>query len=204
MEELIGKLIKIPTGTKIGVIVGAAVLISAANFFVLPGISDIYDQTDGLRRKHATLEAEFTKKQQVANNLNQYKAQLEVVEQKLKEALTEMPEEVRIDSLLTQFSELAKKAGLSLRTLEPMAEAPSGDFYRIPIKMSVSGNYHEIAVFLDSVSKLKRIVNVSEIDFKQPVAIADKVVLTASYQATTFRFAGEDKKASGKKAKGSK
>jgi type IV pilus assembly protein PilO len=33
------------------------------------------------------------------------------------------------------------------------------DFYAaIPLGMSVTGNYHEIAVFFDSISKLKRIV----------------------------------------------
>ncbi|MDF1564912.1 MAG: type 4a pilus biogenesis protein PilO [Deltaproteobacteria bacterium] len=192
MEELISKLVKIPLGTKLGALAGVVVLVTAANYFLFPGIAEIEEKTVRLERTRAEREAEFTKKQQVANNLDQYKRQLEVVEQRLKEALTEMPEDIRIDDLLTQLSELAKKAGLSMRTLKPMAEARDGEFYfKIPIKMSVEGGYHEIAVFLDSVSKLKRIVNVNNIEFGSPKVLADKVVLSARYMATTFRFAGD-------------
>ncbi len=199
MEELITKLVKIPLGTKVGALAGLALVVTVGNYFVWPGISEIEEQTVRLDRTRLQKEAEFTKKQQVANNLDQYKRQLEVVEQRLKEALTEMPEEIRIDNLLTQLSELAKKAGLSMRSLKPSSESKDGAFYfKIPIKMSVSGGFHEIAVFLDSVSKLKRIVNVNNIKFAAPTIRADKVVLKADYQATTFRFAGDvSKKAKG-------
>jgi len=195
MEELIAKLVKIPTGTKVGAVAGLAVLVTLGNYFVMPGISDIQDKTARLEKMRLEKEADLTKKQQVANNLDQYKRQLEVVEQRLKEALTEMPEAIKIDDLLTQLSELAKKAGLSMRSLQPMSESKGGQFYyKIPIKMSVEGGYHEIAVFLDSVSKLKRIVNVNNIDFGAPKVRADKVMLDAKYLATTFRFTGESKK----------
>lgn len=192
MEEIISKLVKIPMGTKIGALAGLALVVTLGNYFLWPGISEIQDKTVKLERTRVAKEAEFTKKQQVANNLDQYKRQLEVVEQRLKEALTEMPEEIRIDDLLTQLSELAKKAGLSMRSLKPASESQGGQFYyKIPIKMSVSGGFHEIAVFLDSVSKLKRIVNVNNIKFGTPQILADKVILKAGYMATTFRFAGE-------------
>lgn len=200
MEELINRFTKIPVATKLAVLGGVFVVLTAGNYFLWPGISDIQQQTENLRRQLKSKEDEYTKKQEVANNLDQYKRELEVVEQQLKEALTEMPEEIKIDDLLTQLAELAKKAGLSLRTLNPLTESKGGPFYyKIPIKMEVTGGYHEIAVFLDSVSKLKRIVNVNNIQFQQPKLKADKVVLTASYLATTFRFAGEKQ---GKKKEG--
>lgn len=203
MEELISKLVKIPLGTKVGALVGLALVVTVGNYFLWPGISEIQDKTAKLERTRLEKEAEFTKKQQVANNLNQYKRQLEVVEQRLKEALTEMPEQIKIDDLLTQLSELAKKAGLSMRTLQPLSETKDGQFYyKIPIKMSVEGGFHEIAVFLDSVSKLKRIVNVNNIQFSAPKVLADKVVLSAAYLATTFRFSGDSPKTATKKKGG--
>ena len=57
--------------------------------------------------------------------------------------------------------------------------------------MSVTGNYHEIGVFLDALSKLARIVNVTNIKMTQPKMSGDKLVVSASYVATTFRFLPE-------------
>jgi type IV pilus assembly protein PilO len=54
--------------------------------------------------------------------------------------------------------------------------------------MAVTGNYHEIGVFLDSVSKLARIVNVTNIKMGGVKTVNEKLVVNASYVATTFRF----------------
>jgi type IV pilus assembly protein PilO len=57
--------------------------------------------------------------------------------------------------------------------------------------MAVTGNYHEIGVFLDALSKLPRIVNVTNIKMGTPKMSGDKLVVGASYVATTFRFVPE-------------
>ena len=57
--------------------------------------------------------------------------------------------------------------------------------------MSVTGNYHEIGVFLDSLSKLARIVNVTNIKMGQARVANEKLLINATYIATTFRFVPE-------------
>lgn len=204
MEDILNNLIKLPFVTKVAALAGAIVAMTAVNYFVWPGISGIYEKTTRTERKLATLQEDLDKKQAIANHLNQYRKELEVVEQRLREALTEMPEEVKIDQFLSQLSELAKKAGLTLQSIQPQSESKeAGFYYKIPIKMKVEGGFHEIAVFLDSVSKLKRIINVNNISLGSPKMKADKIVLTANYLATTFRFAGDQAtgKGKGKKSK---
>jgi type IV pilus assembly protein PilO len=64
-----------------------------------------------------------------------------------------------------------------------------GDFFaRIPIRMSVSGNYHEIAMFLQEVANMRRIVNVNNIQLNSARTRNEKVILSSSFMATTFRF----------------
>ncbi len=41
------------------------------------------------------------------------------------------------------------------------AESAEGFYARIPINMAVQGNYHEIAMFMQEVANLRRIVNVT-------------------------------------------
>jgi type IV pilus assembly protein PilO len=130
----------------------------------------------------------------IADNLNQYRRDKEVLERRLAEALTELPPKADLDELLRQLHDVGKKSGLEIVALEPGQEKPETFFASIPIKMKVAGNYHEIAVFFESVSKLRRIVNISGITFSNPTRKAEKVVLSASYMATTFRFLDEKDK----------
>jgi len=66
------------------------------------------------------------------------------------------------------------------------------DFYaEVPVEMQMRGTYHDVALFLDSVKRLDRIVNVSNITLAKPRVAGDVVALDASCIATTFRFLDE-------------
>lgn len=186
MNKLIERLNKIPLPTKIAAIVLGVALLTAANYFLV--VSDVETQIDRNRATVARLNKDLVDKKVIADNLNQYRRDKEVLERRLAEALTELPLTADIDELLRQLNDIGRKSGLDIITLEPGAETSSGFYASIPIKMQVAGNYHEIAVFFESVSKLRRIVNVSNLSFSAPQRRNEKVVLGATYLATTFRF----------------
>lgn len=192
MNNLLEKLVKVPLATKAVVVLLLLAGMTAGNYFLL-----VVDLTAAIEAHHAkkrSLDEELVKKRVIADNLNQYRRDKEVLERRLAEALTELPPKADIDELLRQLNDVGKKSGLEIVALEPGQEKPETFYASIPIKMQVAGNYHEIAVFFESVSKLRRIVNISGITFGNPTRRAEKVVLNASYMATTFRFM-DDKKA---------
>ena len=186
MNNLLDRLVKLPLVTKVIATFVLVALLVAGNWFFL--ISDLNDRIDGARTKIRTLEEELVKKRVIADNLNQYRRDREILERRLAEALTRLPVDANIDELLRALNDVGKKSGLEIVSLEPGTETPQTFYASIPIRMQVSGNYHEIAVFFESVSKLRRIVNVSGITFESPTRKNEKVVLRASYLATTFRF----------------
>jgi type IV pilus assembly protein PilO len=61
--------------------------------------------------------------------------------------------------------------------------------------MTVTGNFHEIATFFDSLGRLRRIVNISDILMDQPKDVGGKVVVNAKFLATTFMFVEQKKTA---------
>jgi type IV pilus assembly protein PilO len=61
--------------------------------------------------------------------------------------------------------------------------------------MTVTGNYHEIATFFDSLGRLRRIVNVSDISLTAPKDMAGKMVVDAKFMVTTYMFVGQPKNA---------
>ncbi|MFQ5781101.1 MAG: type 4a pilus biogenesis protein PilO, partial [Nitrospiria bacterium] len=62
----------------------------------------------------------------------------------------------------------------------------SGLYVEIPVNIEVAGGYHSLAVFFDKISKLSRIVNVSNIRMTSPKAERDNIVIQTSFSATAF------------------
>jgi type IV pilus assembly protein PilO len=198
MEQLIERIAKAPLGLKVGVVAGALVLVTALSYFVFslpygPSISEVEVRIKRAEAEQVRLERDFTEKQAIANDLNRFRKEKELLEQRLGEALAELPEEKNIDELLGLFQDRAQKAGLEISTITPDAEKSEGFYARIPIPMTVTGNYHEIATFFDSLGRLRRIVNVSDISLAAPKDLAGKMVVDAKFMVTTYMFLNQAK-----------
>jgi type IV pilus assembly protein PilO len=188
-QDVLNAVNKLPLGQKVGVVAGFVILLSATNwyFFIDPMQTQIRQRQGTLRQ----LEDELIQKQSIANNLAQFRHEKEILERRLAQALTELPNEANIDDLIRSLSEIGGKSGLIINSIDPQAEQRQSFYASIPIVMAVTGNYHEIGVFLDSLSKLARIVNVTNIKMGGAKMIAEKLVVSATYIATTFRFLPE-------------
>ena len=197
MEQLIDRLAKAPTSAKIGGIAAVVILLTGGNFFFF--ISDLEDSIVNLEAQQEQLNRQLAEKQEIAQNLNERRREMDLLEQKLAEALTELPEKKDLDELLAQLNDIAKKSGLEISKVEPGAETPAQFIYRIPIKIQVNGNYHEVAMFLQEISNMRRIVNVSNIKLGNGNVKNEKVVLNADFLATAFRFLDPNQKAGDKK-----
>ncbi|HET6437352.1 MAG TPA: type 4a pilus biogenesis protein PilO [Anaeromyxobacter sp.] len=193
MEQLIERIAKAPFGLKLGVVVAALAVITLANLFLVGvppprSINDIEARkTRGLAELNK-LNAEYIEKQSIANDLNRFRRERELLEQRLNEALSELPEQKNIDELLQAFQDRAQKSGLEIASIEPKEQVISGFYAKIPIIMQVDGNYHEIATFFDALGRLRRIVNVSDIVFDKPRTTNGKLLISSKFTATTFMF----------------
>ena len=188
-QDALASLNKLPLAQKIGVLVFIVGGITAANYFLL--VQPEYEQVQRQEGVLRTLEDELTQKQAIANNLAQFKHEKDILERRLQQALTELPNEANIDELIRSLAEIGQKAGLIINDITPQPEQKQSFYASIPIVMAVTGTYHEIGVFLDALSKLARIVNVTNIKMGTPKMQGDKLVVAASYVATTFRFVPE-------------
>ena len=186
MEQLLERINKAPNPLKFGVMFGVVAAITAANYFTLidPAEAEIVSS----RGQQVALEKTLAEKQEIAQNLNERRKEMDELERKLLAALSELPEKKDVDELLAQLNDVGKKSGLEISSVTPGPEVPAAFFARIPIKMNVSGNYHEVALFLQEIAGLRRIVNVNNIHLGGGQVCNEKVVLNTEFLATTFRF----------------
>ena len=111
-----------------------------------------------------------------------------------------LPKEKEIPSLLTNISALGRGSGLDFLTFKPLADVPKDFYSEIPVDIKVRGPYHNMGIFLDKVSKLDRIVTVSNINMGGPKEVSGEMLLNSSCRLVTYRFTNkkvskpEDKK----------
>lgn len=201
MEQYLEQFNKQPMVVKAGAIAAMIALVTGLTWYLV--IDDLDTKIQRQQSQLVVLRKDLAEKTAAANNLNELIREMEQLETKLAEALTELPEGKDIDELLAQLHENARKVGLTIEKVEPLNEAPdpTATFVSaLPVKMSVSGNYHEVALFLQEVSNLRRIVNVSNLKLSKPEIRNDKVVVGTEFVATAYRFVPESQAAAAKKS----
>jgi type IV pilus assembly protein PilO len=138
------------------------------------------------------------KHQAVATRLDDLKARLVALDEALKVAITLLPETREIPELLTQISQLGLSAGLEFRLFKPEPEKPADFYAEVPVSLEILGYFHDLARFFDHLSKLSRIVNVTDIKIGLAKGSKETYTLTTKCLLTTFRFL-EPQETAGKK-----
>ena len=135
-----------------------------------------------------TLRVTFENKQRKAANYDAYKAQLAQIEQSFGTMLRQLPGETEIPSLIVDVSQTGLASGLQEKLFQPQPEIPKDFYAEKPIKIRLSGGYHEIANFVSGVAALPRIVTVHDIN----MAPNQGGQLTMDILAKTYRYMDEE------------
>jgi type IV pilus assembly protein PilO len=125
--------------------------------------------------------------------------ELKVEHEKLKiqlAALKEiMPEEKEVSVLLKQISDLGLTSGLVIILWKPSSriQDPEGVYVEIPVQVEVLGGYHDLGVFYSHISRLPRIVNISNIKLtsSRRTNVEDQLI-KAVFTASTFSAVDEN------------
>jgi type IV pilus assembly protein PilO len=168
-------------------VVGGGILAAYAYFLIMP----LWEEKGKHEVALQKLQADLQQKQLIAANRPKLEAEIKALEKQLADALVRLPEEKDIPKLLTQVNTLGQQNGLDFLLFRPTAPVKKGFYAEVPIEMRVEATYHTLGSFLDRVSKLERIVNVSDIKIA-PLA-ASQVQrsgrsVVAELKATTFTF----------------
>jgi type IV pilus assembly protein PilO len=116
------------------------------------------------QQEEQELKIAFENKQRKAANYDAYRAQLSQIEQSFGTMLRQLPGETEIPSLIVDISQTGLAAGLQEKLFRPEAEIPRDFYAEKPIRIRLSGGYHEIANFVSGIAALPRIVTLHNID----------------------------------------
>ncbi|OGW47920.1 MAG: hypothetical protein A2Y66_01215 [Nitrospirae bacterium RBG_13_41_22] len=153
-----------------------------------------------LENKISVQVNEIAKNDSKAAKLSQLTAENERLRKRLVELKEQLPEEKEVSSLLKQVSDLCIKSGLEISLWKPEEKKthPSGIVYEIPVKVELTGSYHNLGYFFSSLTRLNRIINLSDIKLSEPKTEKEKVIVRVAFTATTFSAVPEEETGKGK------
>ena len=162
-----------------------------------------------------TLWATFDEKQRKAANLEAYRQQIAEIERTFGAMLRQLPGKTEVPSLLVDISQTGLAAGLQERLFQPGSESRKDFYAELPIKIQLTGGYHEFGLFVSGIAALPRIVTLHDIEITRSNTRGGSAArgrappptdqLTLNLTAKTYRYLDEqDSDAAPEEAKGKK
>ena len=176
------------------VILGGAVVTAALYFTVFKGQVEnnaaAQHALEDKVRENNELESYRPKLKQIEQQLAELKQQLEI-EQRI------VPDEKQIDAFMTMMGSEATHAGIELRRYTAKDVKSQQYYTEVPFDMELDGPYYSTLNFFDRVSKLERIINISNLMIattknpggakaKHTYQYAPNESVVATFTATTY------------------
>jgi type IV pilus assembly protein PilO len=180
------KIAAIPRIHRIYIAVGTFLLLGGGFFYFIYMPKSV--EIDKLRQSHNDLEIKVAKAKEDAKNLEKYRKEYKEAQVKFKVAVQLLPDRKEIPSLLEGISNAGKNSGLEFLLFKPEKEIQREFYAEIPVKIEVTGGYHNLAMFFARVAQLPRIVNISNLSIRAAGSKEAPGELKASCVATTYQF----------------
>jgi type IV pilus assembly protein PilO len=196
-----------PLPFRIGAVAICLVLLTAilGYFFVWSNEEPVLDQ---YQQEEQKLRQEFRTKHAKAVNLSVYKQQLADIERSFGALLRQLPGRTEVPNLVVDISQTGLAAGLQEKLFQPGEEVKKDFYAELPIKIRLSGSYHQFGQFVSGIAALPRIVTLHDIQI-QPESKTGTTSggydnLTLDLTAKTYRYLDEDEQAASDASKNKK
>ena len=129
----------------------------------------------------------FQVKHSKAVNLAIYQQQLADIERSFGALLRQLPGRTEVPNLLVDISQVGVGAGLEEKLFQPSAEVKKDFYAELPIKIKLTGSYHQMGEFVSGIAALPRIVTLDGIAIK-PENKDSYDYLAFELTAKTYRY----------------
>ncbi|CAM4501735.1 MAG: hypothetical protein LEGION0403_FIIPPAGN_01836 [Legionella sp.] len=179
-----------PKSVKTGFLLGLCALIIILGYCLV--IHDNLANFTNLQAQEIALKADFETKQRLVVNLDAYRHQLLKLKEQFTSLIKYLPAENELYGLLEEISKTGMVSGLKFLLFAPQAEEVHGFYTMLPIKISIEGDYFQLASFLSRIASMDRIVTFHDFSIKgglshcnQPVC---DEVLVMNVTAKIYRY----------------
>ena len=175
---------RLPMPAKIGIGVAFSAIVLFTYWFIF--YSDVSSKIAGAEQQKKTLQDQLKQQQQAQASYFADRGELALREQRSREQNKVLPPDAEEDSFLSSVQQASNIAGIDLKGYAPVAEVAMPFYAKIPMKIELTGKFHQIAKFAYELGKVERVINVENIEMTDPAVVGDDVVLKGKCLATAF------------------
>ncbi|NOZ67665.1 MAG: type 4a pilus biogenesis protein PilO [Deferribacteres bacterium] len=148
------------------------------------------EEIERLNTKIVKLDKEIISAEAKIRKLDALREENRLLKRRLARLKEQLPEEKEVSELLKQISELGLKSGLKILLWKPGARKtqPAGLYVEIPVSVEVLAEYHKLGVFFSHISRLPRLVNISDMKLSSQTGSGqtERGIIKAEFTARTF------------------
>jgi len=179
-----------PLPVRAGVIAISFIVLSVVGLYMFVWNGQ-REELQRFESEEAQLRSQYREKHGKAVNLELYKQQLADIERSFGAMLRQLPGKTEVPNLLVDISQTGLAAGLTQQLFQPLPQQNMDFYAELPIKIRLTGSFHQFGEFVSGIAALPRIVTLHDVQIKtQPQAAFDQ--LTLDVTAKTYRYLDED------------
>ena len=124
--------------------------------------------------------------------LPRFREEVQELELELEKLLRILPARRNTPGLLRRIRTLAEQGDFNLIRFTPGGFIDQDFYSEWPISISLEGNYHNLALFFDRVSRFSRVVNIEGLKINGKKSGNSEHTIAASFRAKTFIYKDVD------------
>lgn len=171
-------------GALVGVLVGGAAL----GLFYWLGAKPRYEKMAAQDKQMAGLQAKITEGRAAKEKLPQFREEVRRLELELEKLLRILPARRNTPELLRRIRQLAEQGNFDLLRFTPGNFVDREFYSEWPINVSLTGTYHNLAMFFDRVGRFSRIINIDNLRVSAARSNRRGHTLSATFVARTFIY----------------
>lgn len=134
------------------------------------------------------LDIEIRKAEREEKKLKQIQEELEAKRAVLEKLKAILPEKSEISQILKNIQSIIQNVKLEIVNFAPRGEQRREVYIEKPINISVEGNYHNLGIFFDQLSKIKKIFTVDNLNIRPFTRMSRDFTIQASFTAITYLY----------------
>lgn len=142
----------------------------------------------GLDSKIETLDAEIRKAEREEPKLKKMQEELANKREVLEKLKSILPEKSEISQILKKIQSIISSTRLEIQIFTPKADQPRDIYIEKPIAINVDGNFHNLAIFFDQLSKLRKIFTVDNLSLTPFKNMSRDFTIQAKFTTVTYIY----------------
>lgn len=181
---------KRPLGYKVAVFIGGMAVVGGLYYQLrYSGLSDELDEATQLNQVTQQRNAELKQREVQYRELVK---QNDALKETLQQNRLSLPTTAELPSFFVHLQKQAAASGANILQWSRKNEVPFGNsFVKVPVSMSISGTFYQINRYFHLLSQTDRIITVESLSLGGAAQRGDETILRATFQASTFRLAGQ-------------